>query len=82
MNNLLNTSQGKNNELRELYKSSLRASYFNHFQANKFTNKSKIQVEERGEEEDVDENTFRIMKNFKSPDTEFIVVKREGEVNL
>lgn len=36
---------------RDIYKSSVKASYFNHMAQNKFTAKSKIQIEEEEKEE-------------------------------
>lgn len=42
------SSNENQDKLREIYKSSIQASYFNHMAANKFTQKSRIQVEERG----------------------------------
>ncbi len=45
MNNLNISSNKEDQEkLREVYKSSIRASYFNHMAVNKFTQKSRLQV--------------------------------------
>ncbi len=61
-----------------MFKSSLGNSYFNGFQTNKFTQKSKLETEKIAEEEEVDENTFRIIQGFAKPDDSYAVYEMRG----
>lgn len=63
---------------KSIFQTSIRASYFNNLQENKHTQKSKMQIEEVGEEEQVDENTFRLMTGFKKPDDSYQVYYKKG----
>ncbi len=64
---------------KKMYVSSVKASYFNHMSENKFTNKSKLQIQETiKEEEEIDENTFRIETKFVKPDDTVIVYQKKG----
>lgn len=56
-----------------MFKSSLGASYFNSFQNNNFTQKSRIETQKITEEEEVDEDTFRIVRGFVMPDNNYAV---------
>jgi hypothetical protein len=50
---------------------------------NKFTNKSKIQIESiKEDEEEVDVNTFRITPNFVKPDDSFVVYFKSGRIHI
>ena len=73
----------KKSEQKKMFKSifqtSVQASYFNHLQDNKATNKSKFQIEEvKEEDEEIDENTFRIMTGFAKPDNSYQVYSKKG----
>lgn len=48
---------------------------------NKFTQKSKIQIDKSAEEDEVDENTFRIMRKFNPPEKSYLVIKQNGNVS-
>jgi hypothetical protein len=74
--------KGKNEMFRSMYKSSIKASYFNHMAENKFTGKSRIQMEEEEMKEEVDENTFRIMPGFSKPDDSYLVYSKQGRFYL
>lgn len=72
----------KKDMFRSIYKSSIKASYFNHMTENKYTGKSKLQMEEEEPNEDVDENTFRIMTGFVKPDDTYSVLSKKGRFYL
>jgi hypothetical protein len=67
---------------KSIFQTSIRASYFNHLHENQATSKSKIQIEEIQEEEEVDENTFRIMTGFVKPDDTYQVYYKKGRLYL
>ena len=56
-----------------MFKSSLGASYFHGFQNNKFTQQSRIESLKIAEEEEVDADTFRIVRGFVRPDDSYAV---------
>ncbi len=61
-----------------MFKSSVGASYFNGFQNNNFTQKSRLETEKIAEEEEVDEDTFRIVRGFVRPDDSYAVYAKTG----
>ena len=66
---------------KQMFKSSVKASYFNHMAENKFTNKSKFQIDQINEqEEQIDQNTFRVMTGFIKADDSFTVYHKTGKV--
>jgi hypothetical protein len=70
--------------LKSIFKSAVRAPYFQGLNNPEFVKKSRIQVKSiiEEEEKEVDETTFRMIKGFKRPDKSFIVCGKKGSVLL
>lgn len=75
MNRASSNKQDQDN-IKQAYKKSVYASYFNHMGTNKYTQQSKIQSEKIGNQEEVDENTFRIKRDFIPAQSNFVTVRR------
>ncbi len=63
----MNTENNKNDVLKDMYKSAIRASYFGGMNNPQFLKKSALNIKDISniEEKQVDEKTFRMMKGFK-----------------
>ena len=59
-----------------MYKSGIRTSYFAGIQEKKFVQKSRLNIENMEKDtEDIDETTFRLIRNFKVPENNFSVIQ-------
>lgn len=71
-----------NEQLKDIYKSSIKASYFAGFKNNNSLQKSKLQRDTIDKEDkDIDDKTFRIAKSFTRP-SDFIVSRHSGKCYL
>jgi hypothetical protein len=82
--NTKGTNQEKNEMLKSIYKSAIRAPYFQGFNNPEFVKKSRLQVlnNVKEDEKEIDETTFRMMKAFKRPEKSFIACGKNGRVML